>query len=322
MMRHIVKANPANATRRDAARERHPPRARQATRGFTVLEVVVALALTSLVVASAFGLLAMMRSADRAVRTMTAGAGDQLQAYAVMQRAFTSMVAAQPLRPEADDDAAADDPTDALDGANLPPGVREQVAGLLGSGAPAAGLDERLDAAVASVDTSVPPHFELYYEEIDGVSLPRLEVVVQQSPLSFGGMRSVADRFERDLEDMNAQERRSRLARAWAGSIRGVFELVAIGERGWCLVWQPVRPLGERTVLVERLAALEWSVLLPPPEQALDDPAAPPAPGEWVPVHAAYLAGDYPDAISLKYVTERGVRANWRFETRTIDPGR
>jgi len=301
--------------------------------GFTVLEVVVALALSGMVVASGFAIIAMVNSADRVARDATAEATAQLRTYAVLQRAFTSMAAAQPLPPEPEDeDAAADDgetiagddpAAAALDAAGLDQGLRDRVAGLLGIGgstSPDAGLDERLDAAVAKVDTSVPPHFDLYYEEVDRLSLPRLELVLQQSPLAFGAMTLTgSEAFRRDLDSMSERELAARRAAAWAGSVRGVFELVALDDRGWCLVWQPIDPLGPRTVLLEDLAALQWSVLLPMSRDEVEGGAAP-VQGDWVPVHAAYLADDYPDAIGLQFETATGARGDWRFETVTVDP--
>jgi prepilin-type N-terminal cleavage/methylation domain-containing protein len=289
--------------------------------GFTVIEVVVALALSSLVVLSAYGVLAMLRRADSSIGSATRQSTELLLAQTTLRRAFSSMVAATPIEAEPDQDdetgtsTGDDDPL-----AGVPDEMREQIESVLSPsdlGADA-GLDDRLAAAVATADTSVPPHFDLYYEDVAGVTLPRLELVVSSSPARFGA--AAVRRPTPDDTVSNWRRERERLTAQWSGMMRGVFELVSIEGRGWCLVWQPTAPAGPHVVLIDELASLRWRVLMPLEE---DQEASSVDPDEaWQPVHAAYLEQDYPDAVELSFETEDGARAEWRFETivRTITP--
>lgn len=288
--------------------------------GFTVIEVVAALALSVIVVGSAYGVLTMLARADSSMRSASAEATDLMVAQATLREAFSSMIAATPIAEEPESDAGGETAEgDPLGG--IPDDMREQVEsilGLQGSGADA-GLDERLAAAVATADTSVPPHFDLYFEEIDGVTLPRLEMVLAASPARFSG-RAVTPRLGRDGRRNRIAER-ARLTAEWSGMMRGVFELVSLERRGWALVWQPIAPAGPRVVLIDGLVGMQWRVLTPVPEGAdagdIDPSDA------WQPVHAAYLQQDFPDAVELRLETESGTSVEWRFEavTRTIRAG-
>jgi hypothetical protein len=285
-----------------------------------VLELVFAIALTGLVLGAAFGVFGMLRATDEVTREASSDAVSLAFAQAVIRNAMSDLQAATPISAEeAESLGLTDDP--AAEGlAGVPPELRERIESMTAGQLEGAseGVDERLGRMVATADMSEPPFFELWYEEVEGVTLPRLRVVVSTPPNEFrrGGA-------SRDLFD-DERSRRRALAARWSGKIRGVFELRWAGRRGWSLVWRPEEPAGEPVALIDGLRALRWEVLLPP----LDEDGEPvplseraDAPAVWEEVHAAYLQRDFPDAVRLIMETRVGTRIDWLFETSVLTPG-
>ncbi len=299
-------------------------------RAFTVLELVIALAMSSFVVLGAFAMLAMSREADRAASAATADSVELMRTQAVLRQATSSLLAAPPI--PASRDEALENAADAEDaaGEDLPIELRRRLAALTGADAEdaAPGVDARLGLLVATADTSLPPWFELYFDEFEGVTTPRLSLTVADSPLTF----VAGDR--RDAGPTGAATR-ERLAEAWRGVVRGAFTVVWGGEqRGWMLVWQPERESETRSssidadepnavrmpapdnILIDNITLLRFEVLMPLPD---GDDDAPPV---WQDVHAAYLQQDYPDAVRVVLETESGQSADWLFETIVTTAGR
>ena len=282
---------------------------------FTVMELVVALSLTSVVVLGAFGILGLLRSADSVTRSATTDAVELAFAQGVIRNAMSNLRAARPIPADENDPSAST--SDAAE-SEIPDELRERIdrmtqGQLAQSGS---GVDPRLGRMLATADLSEPPYFELWYEEIDGATLPRLRVVVSSAPDRFARGAALSDRLTR-------AERRRQLAERWAGKIRGVFELLWGGERGWILAWTPEDPPGEPRALIDGVVSLRWEALLPPLDETgqplgIRDRAGLPA--VWEEVHAAYLQRDFPDAVRLILETESGVRVDWLFETGVTAP--
>jgi len=297
-----------------------PHRSRRGRGGaFTVMELVVAMALTSIVVLGAFGILGLLHSADRVTNAATSDAVELAYAQGVIRNAISNLQAARPIavdeeNADASDAEAGEDEGDAEIPAELRDRIARMTQGQLSQ--TGSGIDPRLGRMLATADLSEPPYFELWFEEIEGATLPRLRVVVSSAP----------DRDARNAgrpAGLTRAEHRRRLAERWAGKIRGVFELLWGGDRGWVLVWTPEDPAGDPVPLIDRVVSLRWEVLLPPLDESgrpvpLRERAGLPA--VWEEVHAAYLERDFPDAVRLFLETESGSTVDWLFETGVTAP--
>lgn len=280
---------------------------RRTTRsGFTVLELMVALALSSLVVLSAIGITGMISRSDRVTKNYMNDTANLSQTQFVVRRALQNLVAAKPLPPPGEDD-----PNTELDGEgvlgdedDLPegtPGSDSILDSLFG------GLDDGLSIETAIADTSKPPNFELYYERViypptgREISLPRLEIVTSIWPVP---------RKEIPLSQIDdPRQKREELAAKIRGTIRGVFELLYL-EDGFALVYTPIEPPGDPYILGRRFVDLMWEVL---PKDADAD--------GWQTVHACYLEDEYPSAVRLRLRTDTGATADWLFETIVLTEG-
>ena len=83
--------------------------------------------------------------------------------------------------------------------------------------------------------------------------------------------------------------------------VRGAFDLVPVdGAQGdrWRLQWTPIAPAGKPTVLLENLTLAEW--MLTDSEGRFDD-------------YASYVASDLPWALRTTLWTEDGQKVDWMF---------
>lgn len=293
-------------------------------RGFTLLEMVAALALASIVIAAAGGMFLLLastesRSADRFDDSL-----EMTITHDVLQRAMQSLIAGAPRAEdlaELEEAGASDEDGDGGEEEGAPSTgalINDLVEDADGLDGEAGGDDEEEGEArswiqVLAEDLADEPgnewlidlltlgelidsnHFDLFVDQTDDGIVPRLEVVLAEPPMPM----PVA------TED----DRISALAARLRGSVRGAFAL-ALLEDGWALQWEPILPPGDPTVLVRGLVSLEWRVL---PEDIEER--------EWTDVFAAYLAQDFPVAVQLMMVTRDGVMVDWVFETSMTTPG-
>lgn len=273
--------------------------------GFTVLELMVALALSSLVVLSAIGITGIIARSDRVTSRYMHEASNLGQTQLVVRRALQNLVAARPLPPpQTDPDDPDADPNG--DGAPPPPdGPDADMQAILDS--IFGGVDDSLPIETAMADTSKPPNFELYFEQIlypptgEMIFLPRLEVVTSIWPVP---RRAIP------LSQINDPElRREELAARIRGTIRGVFELLYLDD-GFALVYTPIEPFGDPHILGRGFVDLVWEIL---PREAGED--------GWQQVGAAYLEKQYPSAVRLRLRTVGGTTADWLFETIVLTEG-
>ncbi|MFI4853546.1 MAG: type II secretion system protein J [Phycisphaerales bacterium JB065] len=274
--------------------------------GFTVLELMVALALSSLVVLSAIGITGMISSSDRVTKNYMNDTANLSQTQFVVRRALQNLVAAKPLPPPGEDDPNAELDADGDFGGeeDLPEadsGSDSILDSLFG------GLDDGLPIELAIADTSKPPNFELYYERViypptgQEISLPRFEIVTSIWPVP---------RKEIPISQIDdPRQKREELAAKIRGTIRGVFELLYL-EDGFALVYTPIEPPGDPYILGRRFVDLMWEVL--PKDAGADG---------WQTVHACYLEDEYPSAVRLRLRTDTGATADWLFETIVLTEG-
>lgn len=276
--------------------------------GFTVLELTIALALSSLVLFSAIGVTAMIARTDRVTSRYMNDSANLSQTQFTVRRAMQNLVAARPLPPPAEEGELTEEGAEGEPEARTPdaPAVGNDTQSVLDS--IFGGVDDSLPVQAAIPDTSKPPNFELYFEQVlfpptgEVIFLPRLEVVTSIWPVP----RRDIPLSQMDDPDLRRQELASRIR----GTIRGVFELLYL-EDGFALVYTPIEPTGESFVLGRGFEDVMWEVM---PKEA--------EAGGWQQVGAAYLEDQYPDAVRLRLRTSTGTTADWLFETIVLTEGK
>lgn len=254
--------------------------------GFTLLEVMLSLALAALVVSAVFGLIGLMQNQMRVSESAYADTRGLFRTQTVVRRALQSMIAGQP-RPLTDDEGANDPENDDIEA------LRAELEVVIGQ----ADADSILSAGARG---ALLPHFELAWDEPEpGIVVPTVEVVVLESPVPI------------DTSVMGEAEREMTLRDSAAESFRGVFEVVRdeFTPEVWNLRWTPVDPPMRPMVLMRDVIpeSVAWMVL---PLKRAEDAREP-----WVSdVFAAYLGEDFPLAVRLVFQTNSGAQADWVFE--------
>lgn len=190
-------------------------------RGFTAIEVLLAAAVSTVVLAGAFGLMTWM---DRAVSRLNDRAQSEAEMnllHQTVRRAMQTLVVAETAPPEereAEGDGEGDSSTRAAEN-----GEDGEEA-------------EEVDAQGEPVRMTRPRF--LLEPQIPGRGGEwdprRLEMVLLEQPAP-GAPR-------------------------WAGTIRGAFELRPT-QWGTQLIWQSLEPAGDAVVLAEDVAAIQWTAL-------------------------------------------------------------
>ncbi len=252
-------------------------------RAFTLLELLLAMVVGSMVLAGGYALLTSVSRMDGGFSTRL----DTTMRLAFVQRTIArathSVVAApdgfdpqQAARVAAEDAARAELLAEAAD--------REEFFDLL--------REESIEERAETTGTVV---------ELEPVPAARARV----------RMGHLSEREEWEYRDNAAAEGVRRLelllARTPFGDqsrgapVRGAFDIVPTpsrrGER-WRLQWTPITPGGKPTILLENLTLAEWS--LTDSEGAFDD-------------FASYEAADLPWALRAVFWTEAGEKVDWMF---------
>ena len=262
-----------------------PNRAR-ARRAFTLLEVMLALILASIVVGAAMSVLSLVLAAQRTHADDVGAVVDRAQAQQFFRDAFVRLVAGVPLVeappvPVATDQADEndEDDTDAPSGFDA---IVEQLA--------AGGIAGTL---LADEDTDFDIMFEMYLDTaVQGWPVPVLECVLTDPPTlegdSFAGVeRTVLDEL---------------------GFVRSLIRLVPNVNGLYDLMFEPIDPYGLPIPIVRDL---EWaSFYALPGRDAV----------EWTEVHAAYLDEDFPAAIRVVLFYPNGDEIDWLFEVQSLVP--
>lgn len=262
--------------------------------GFTLLEVMLALALGALVMASALSVFVIVFMSQSRVSARLDDSFELAMSQQVVRRAMGSLLAARPKDPErlplesddASEDPDSEDPNaadEALAEEDPAGGLAELVQSLTG--------DEELALELAAAEDNTRPNFELYFDDSTGSLRQILEVKVMESPVPTGrdtGVQATLDHFL---------------------PVRGVFEVLPDGENGFSLSWRAIEPPGPSFTLARRLARVEWYIL----------PRSIHGSG-WADVHAAYLQEYYPVAVRLVVWTINGTHTDWLFDTAVTTP--
>ena len=276
-------------------------------RGFTVIEVMLALALSAIVVAAAIGLYKILNVAERKGETRFEHAADLAVTQITLRRIMNTLVCA-PAQP-AGNQGPADTPVD------TPPetdGASEEGDNEEDAPEPTEGQAEIL----AEAAPSAPMMFELWWQEMEldegTVAVPMIELVVSEAPVV---VESTAGRFEEeDLEKVSDAQAEDALRRAnrLTEMVRGVLEVVP-DYGGWRLQWRPLEPPGQPYMFISHIATnadggpeLMWEVLSRD-EKNTDDP--------WKDIWAAKIHAEFPQAVRLRFVTTDNEYTDWLFET-------
>ncbi|TVQ61543.1 MAG: type II secretion system protein [Phycisphaerales bacterium] len=256
-------------------------------RAFTVLEVMVASALASIVLIAALALFGFMDRSNARQQQRFENLGELAILHQTVRRAMQTLVA---------------EPT--------PPGQRSAAAGTA-PGDPAAQDDAETDEDDADVQARLErdadeggdangvrevdargrriarqPRF-LLQPQIDGVAdagAPRrLEVVLLAQP---------APGPEPETP-----------------TIRGAFEIVP-QVRGLGILWRPINPPGDPVLLASDLHAVRWSALARASVESRYDPDS----GAWRLDAAGGYIAEFPKAVRLEVVTRAGDEFDWLFE--------
>lgn len=267
---------------------------RRTRHGFTLLEVMLSLALASLVVAGVISLLMLMQSQVRVSEAAFADSQGLFRTQLVVRRAMQTLVAGEPTSDDVEQDPGELDPeNDDIDPAMAD--LRASLEGLVGAADAASILSGRLPASQRL------PHFELSWDAAaPGVVVPYLEVVVLESPVPI------------NTEEMGEAEREMTLRDSAAAAFRGVFEVAPddLDPEQWNFRWTPIDPPLRPMVLLRDIdpESVAWLILPLKRDEKATDP--------WVTeVYGAYLAEDFPLAVRLVMKTESGARIDWVFES-------
>ena len=267
-------------------------------RGFTVIEVMLALMLSALVISSAVAMYQFLLVATRDAGERFNHAIDETLAHDVLTQTFQNLVAAEPLTPE-EAGVLEGEPAGEEEFGDEALNDRARAATPFGAGS-FEGEDERIRARAAA---GTPVMFELLWEEFeDGVTAPALEIVALEAPFPMEVL--TAEQLGRPVSE-DQIERWSR-----PDYVRGRLEVAEDVDGSWVLHWRPTDPPAAPMVLFRDIAWVEWSVLMPSRESARvarrDE--------GWVDVHSAFLLEDFPIAVRLVLETEDGRDFDWLFE--------
>lgn len=276
-----------------------PPITPLSRRGFTVVELMLALILGAMIVASATAVFGLVGAAEKRLSASFDDASQLAIAQRVLRRSTSSLIAAKPQDDQATKGTAKarvkDEQINETSEESAPKDERaeEEASDHLRDAIVDATGDKALADALTSAAQEDRVWFELYYDTTSPDLQQALEVVVLESPVPQS----------REIEPAEDEPSLARFM-----PVRGVFETLAVGD-AFVLQWRPIDPPGPPTLLLENLERVEWWVL-PRARHGR----------EWVDVWAAYLQEDYPVALRLLVWTRNGTHADWLFDTGVTTP--
>lgn len=276
-------------------------------RAFTVIELMLALALSAVVIGAAIGLYRILGAAQRVSEERFEQAADLAVTQMTLRRIMNTLVCAssQPVQqppPGAQDD---DNPSDVEgEGAEDEQDESDQED------------QQRASAAVEVAPPAAPVMFSLTWVDVSyedsEVTVPIIELVVTEPPVPLAAPAQQIDEENLDKVDEAHAEEALRLANRLSESVRGVIEVIPWID-GWRLQWRPIEPAAMPFPLFSNIAtnedgnpALSWRVL-DRNEKHTEDP--------WMYECAAKIHDEFPQAVRLEFDTTNGRRIDWLFET-------
>lgn len=275
---------------------------------FTVMEVLLALTLASVVVGASIGLYGILYRSDEIGRTRFERAADLAVAQITLRRIMNTLVAAPPEDPA---DAQNDDTQTDEGDEDEPEEESEENADETEEEA-----EEESDGIIVAAPADGSRiMFDLWWQEYDAedgppISVPIIEVVLSRPPVA---LRSSAEQIDEeileDIDDSLAVEALRRTNRL-SESVRGRIEIVAAPE-GWRMRWLPIEPRGNPHTLISGIASDEsgapdvvWRALSR--DEKVD---------EWQYDVVATLRTEFPIAVELWCRTNDNQVIAWLFET-------
>ncbi len=285
---------------------------RRTSRAFTVIEVMLALALSSIVVVAAISLYQVLQVSDRTSQARFEHAADLAVTQITLRKIMNTLLAA-PAEPANRMSQPAGEPEPGQDGEEPEPTEDERAED------GEEGEDER--APIEAVPPAgAPAMFDLWWEEYEDergrpVLLPVLELVVTEPPVALRSAAEKIDEAQLDDVDESLAEEALRRTDRLAESVRGRLECLA-AEDGWRLYWRPIDPPARPFMLASGIAShpdggpdLVWQVL------SRNDKVE-----AWESAWTATLRTEFPLAVRLSFVNEQGRLIDWMFETHVTAP--
>ena len=264
-------------------------------RGFTVIELSLALVLGSIVVGAAVAMISLLYNADRFASAQFDESVNLANAQQTMRNIIRTLVAAPSPEQKVKGTAGADGTTTG-DGSKSDPAQAEKdaakaaanKAGVLG------GNQKNKDKAGSSSDEAPElraPRLEIRYDSNgSGPALGVLEAVIYESPVPpYPLAQGTVDVVQQSL-------------------IRGIVEGVRIGEQEWGLQWRQLQPPARPVLIARGLRGWKWQVL---PRLNNEKKTAA---SHWEDVYVCAYPEQFPTAVGLILETTRGTRVNWLFD--------
>jgi len=265
--------------------------------GFTVIELVLAMGLASLVAVGAMSLFGLLYTTDRRAGISFDEAAEIATAQTIVRRTMQGLIAGVPV-PENEADGRQAATPDPQAGENI-----EQAAGDGTLRGLAGGTEEPKEASADENGEPLDPDFfELFEEEVEGVRVQRLEIVLDTPPV----------RTNVSLDGLTVIDPELVVLEHLSESIRGAFELSPARD-GWTLSWVQMDPPAGRVVLLRQLTSCTWRIL--PRRMKDENNQTVEASTRWQDTWSAYLRRDFPIAVELSFTTAKGANQQWVFET-------
>lgn len=276
---------------------------RRPRRGLTLVELMLALALGTIVLGIVLSLLRMLVVVDQRGLARFEQTVDLTIAQRAIGRSMQGLLAAPPEVPLAEEPLPAH--ADDLD---------NQVEEALATAAPEGDAESALIDAADDSPRDTRARFEIFLEEFnDDIDLPRFEIVTATPPtnptldplLDDSYDQAYAEALGLTLEEAQL----AALERTYTSAYRGAYEVRPIlNDAGepieWVLQYAPMSPPSRPVVLIRNIEAMFWQAL---PSASLG--------AEWSDVWVAWERSDFPIAVRLAIALSDGTTIDWVFET-------
>lgn len=261
-----------------------PPRRtiRTLRRGFTLLETVLTLLISTMILTTVLSIFGMMARANADLGARYDDLGELSRAHSAIRVAMQSLVSGQPISDLLEDDEEKED--------NEPEDTDDDNDEDEDESASGASLRERLG--------------------IEDEDIPELHFILEASTEAAQSGIIDDDKAPRRLEVV-MERQPTPLAPSNDGlPVRGAFEPAYVSGAGdythWALDYVPIDPPGEPIRLIEDAALIDWSVLGHAADSEVGD--------RMFGLYEAQEAKDFPMAIRLVVITWDNTKVDWIFE--------